>query len=169
MRRALSRKMKKVFSVDVKATRRYSNSQNFYCGNICSPVFLKSLWALKPNFVWASLPCEYFSYAWTVGDVVQNGRMVLRSAIRLIKYYSRIVRPFLCVLENPHDHLRQELKGMLKGFVIKEASHCMYGTTLKCRKHVDLYVLARHEKYFLFKKCLGYNCPHAYFNETTGR
>ena len=169
MRRVMSRKMKRVFSVDIKETRRGSNAQHFYCGDVCSPEFAGVLRTLKPNFLWASLPCEYFSHAWTVGEVAQNGRVVLRSVLRLIKYYARTVRPFVCVLENPRDRLREELNGMLHGFVIKEASHCMYSATLKCRKNVDLYVLARHAEYFSFKKCCGENCPHAYFNETTGR
>ena len=157
-------------SVDIAGNRRYSNRQHFVQGNVLDPDFQKTLRMYCPVFVWASVPCEWFSRARTTGsEPVQNGEEVLGEVINLLRYYRRSCPRTVVVIEDQRGRMRHLLSTMLKDFVLKEASHCQYNEILTFKKDVDLFVWKEHVEKFNFKQCYGYNCKHAYWCQQTNR
>ena len=73
------------------------------------------------------------------------------------------------MIENPRGRMRQLANGCLRGWTYVEADHCMYSTTTKYKKRLDLWVRQEVARHFSFKVCVGSNGRWARWNAYTKR
>ena len=158
-----------VWSVDVRASCRGGNRQRFLQGDLRQKAFQRHLVGCMPDMAWASVPCEEFSRANTIGRSAGMGISVLKAVICIFRAMSKQRRRFVALIENPLDDMRSLRGTILKGWSPVPASHCMYSTRTRYRKNVDIWVQRKWASRLFLKKCMGWNCPDARWNSYTER
>jgi hypothetical protein len=94
-----------------------------------------------PDFIWASCPCECFSFAQNLNigrgfppDMTQ-GRLLLNKTIDIIEWLKTKNNDLLFVIENPLGRMRKE--EILQNIKRQTVSYCKYGKPY--RKNTDLW------------------------------
>lgn len=92
-----------------------------------------------PNFIWASVPCNTFSWLICSGktpsrdckthkaltDVGRTGDKILNKTLEIIRYFSNLNKNLKWVIENPRGMMREQ--PAMKPFDLATTSYCMYG------------------------------------------
>ena len=162
-------KFRPVWSVDIRGQCRGGCRQRFIQGDLNDAKLRQKLAGLSPDFAWASVPCEDFSYANKSQKRRNKGRRTLNAVLKLFAEMRKKKRHFVGMIENPRGYMRDLSDGCLRGWTYIEADHCMYSTTNKYRKRADLWVRREMARHFSFKLCIGSNCRWARWNAYTKR